>query len=103
MLLIAGAFYIAFRIDWKAPRKEIWHLLKLGLVSTFVALMFVLPVMVPYYLATNGAPVDYRNAGQSQAYAAAVADYIIPSTRHFLWGSKVAQLWRSGPNGLWLS
>jgi hypothetical protein len=103
MVPIAGAFYVAFRVDWKAPRKEIWHLLKFSLVSIVVALMFVLPFMVPYYLATNGAPVDYRDAGQSQAYAAAVADYIIPPTTHFLWGSKVVQLWRSGPNGLWLS
>jgi hypothetical protein len=84
MLSIAAACYIPFRVDWKAPRKEIWHLLKLSLVSIVVALMFVLPFMVPYYLATTGAPVDYRGAGQSQAYAAAVADYIIPSTRHFL-------------------
>lgn len=103
MLPIAGAFYIAFRVDWKAPRKDIWHLLKLSLVFIVVALMFVLPFMVPYYLATNGAAIDYPVAGQSQAYAAAVTDYVIPPTTHFLWGSKVSRLWRSGPDGLWLS
>src|SRR4029077_10920409 len=30
-------------------------------------------------------------------------DYVIPPTTHFLWGDKVATLWRNGPNGLWQS
>jgi hypothetical protein len=103
MVPIAAVFYLAFRIDWKAPSKDLWHLLKLGLLSMAVALIFVLPFLVPSYLATRGAPVDYRGAGESQAYAAALADYIIPPTTHFWWGSKVDQLWRNGPNGLWQS
>jgi hypothetical protein len=55
------------------------------------------------YLATHGAKVDYRGAGESQAFAAALADYIIPPTTHFLWGGEIGRLWRSGPNGLWQS
>ena len=47
--------------------------------------------------------VDYRGAGESQAFAAALADYIIPPTTHFLWGSQAGKLWRNGANGLWQS
>jgi hypothetical protein len=103
MVPIAAVFYVAFRIDWKQPGKNLRDLLKLSLVSIGVALIFVLPFLIPYYLATRGAPVDYRGLGESQAFAAALADYVIPPTTHFWWGHKVDQLWRSGPNGLWQS
>jgi hypothetical protein len=65
--------------------------------------MFVLPFLIPYYLATHGGVVDYRGAGESQAFAAALADYVIPPTTHLWWGSAVNRLWRQGPNGLWQS
>jgi hypothetical protein len=103
MIPIAAVFYVAFRINWKLPRKDLWRLLKLGLVSVGVALSLVLPFLIPCYLATHGAKVDYRGAGESQAFAAALADYIIPPTTHFLWGGEIGRLWRSGPNGLWQS
>ena len=103
MTLIAAVFYVAFRINWKLSLKALWHLLKLGLISVAVALALVLPFLIPYYLATHGAVVDDRGAGESQACAAALADYIIPPTTHFLWGAKVDHLWRNGPNGLWQS
>jgi len=103
MVPIAAVFYLAFRIDWKAAREDIGRLLKLLAVFAGVAALFVLPLLVPAYLATRGAPVDYRGAGESQAFAAALADYVIPPTTHFLWGDKVARLWRQGPNGLWQS
>jgi hypothetical protein len=103
MVLIAAAFYVVFRVDWKAARKDLRHLLKPWAIFAGVASVFVLPFLVPAYLATRGAPVDYRGPGESQAFAAAIADYVIPPTTHFWWGQKVAQLWRSGPNGLWQS
>ena len=103
MVPIAATFYVAFRIHWRAPAKELRHLLELGLISAGVALAFVLPFLIPYYLATHGAVVDYRGPGESQAFAAAVADYIIPPETHFLWGHQVSQLWRNGANGLWQS
>ena len=103
MTLIAAVFYIAFRINWKLSLEALWHLLKLGLISVAVALALVLPFLIPYYLATHGAVVDYRGPGESQAFAAALADYVIPPTSHFLWGDKVDQLWRNGANGLWQS
>ena len=103
MVPIAAVFYVAFRVNWKSPRKELWNLFKLGLASVGVALVFVLPFLIPYYLATHGGVVDYRGAGESQAFAAALADYIIPPTSHFLWGPAVGRLWRAGPNGLWQS
>jgi len=103
MIPIAAVFYVAFRIHWRTPGKELRHLLKPSLIAATVALAFVLPFLIPYYLATHGAVADYRGAGQSQAFAAALADYIIPSTTHFLWGPRVGQLWRNGPNGLWQS
>ncbi|HET6888135.1 MAG TPA: hypothetical protein VFH87_09455 [Candidatus Udaeobacter sp.] len=103
MTAIASAFYVAFRLEWKLPRKDMLHLLKLGLISIGVASTFVLPFLIPYYLATHGAVVDYRGPGESQAFAAALADYVIPPTTHFLWGSEVGRLWRNGPNGLWQS
>lgn len=103
MVPIAAVFYVSFRVNWKSPRKELWHLLMLGLASVAVALVFVLPFLIPYYLATHGGVVDYRGAGESQAFAAALADYIIPPTSHFLWGPAVGRLWRTGPNGLWQS
>ena len=103
MTLIAAVFYIAFRINWKLSLEALWHLLKLGLISVAVALALVLPFLIPYYLATHGAVVDYRGPGESQAFAAALADYVIPPTSHFLWGDKVEQLWRRGANGLWQS
>ena len=103
MVLIAAIFYVAFRVNWKSPHKELWNLFKLGLSSVGVALILVLPFLIPYYLATHGGVVDYRGAGESQAFAAALADYIIPPANHFLWGSAVGRLWRAGPNGLWQS
>src|SRR6476661_998620 len=103
MVPIAAVFYIGFRIDWRLPSKELWHLLKLGLVAGGVALILVLPFLIPYYLATHGGVVDYRGAGESQAFAAALADYVIPATNHFWWGPAVDRLWRQGPNGLWQS
>ena len=103
MVAIAAVFYIAFRIDWKLPGKDLWDVLKLGLVAAGVALVLVLPFLIPYYFATHGGVVDYRGPGESQAFAAALADYIIPPTTHFLWGSAVGRLWRNGANGLWES
>jgi hypothetical protein len=100
---LAAAFYFLFRIRWRAPTKELWELLRLSLVSIGVALIFVLPFLILSYRATHGTVVDYRGAGESQAFAAALADYIIPPTTHFWWGPKVAQLWRNGANGLWES
>src|SRR5262249_19001634 len=103
MVPIAAMFYIPFRIDWKLPRKDLWRLLKLGVAAIGVSLILTLPFLIPYYLATHGGVVDYRGAGESQAFAAALADYVIPPTNHFLWGPAVGRLWRSGPNGLWQS
>ena len=103
MVPIAALFYVAFRINWRRPRKDTRCLLKLGLISLAVALILVLPFLIPYYLATHGAVVDFRGPGESQAFAAALADYIIPPTTHFLWGTKVADLWRNGSNRLWES
>jgi len=103
MVPIAALFYVAFRINWRRPGKDLWNLLKLGLISIGVALILVLPFLIPYYLATHGAVVDFRGPGESQAFAAALADYIIPPTTHVLWGTKVADLWRNGPNRLWES
>jgi len=103
MVAIAALFYVAFRVDWKIPKAELSRLSKFGLISIAVGLALILPFLVPYYLATHGAVVDYRGAGESQAFAAAIADYVIPPTTHFLWGDKVSQLWRNGPNGLWQS
>jgi hypothetical protein len=103
MVPIAALFYVAFRVDWKLSGKDLWRLLRLGTASVSVALIFVLPFLIPYYLATHGGVVDYRDAGESQAFAAALADYVIPPTTHFLWGPVVGRLWRSGPNGLWQS
>jgi hypothetical protein len=100
---IAAVFYVIFRLAWKAPGTDLRHLLKLGIVAACVALVFVLPFLIPYYIATHGAKVDYRGLGESQAFAAALADYVIPSATHFWWGHKVAQWWRSGANGLWQS
>ena len=103
MVSIAAIAYMAFRVNWRLPAADLWHLLKLGLAATGVALIFVLPFLIPYYLATRGGVVDYRGAGESQAFAAALADYVIPPTIHFWWGSAVDRLWRQGPNGLWQS
>ena len=76
---------------------------KLGVAATGVSLILILPFLIPYYLATHGGVVDYRGAGESQAFAAALADYVIPPTTHFLWGPTVERLWRNGSNGLWQS
>lgn len=103
MVPIAAVAYVAFRVDWKLPMPELWRLLKLGLAAVGVSLIFVLPFLIPYYLATHGGVVDYRGAGESQAFAAALADYVIPPTSHFWWGPVVERLWRQGPNGLWQS
>src|ERR1700751_521442 len=89
MLLIAALFYIPFRIDWTLPGKDLWGLLKLGVAAIGVSLILVLPFLIPYYLAIHGGVVDYRGAGESQAFAAALADYVIPPTTHFLWGRAV--------------
>ena len=103
MIPIAALFYVAFRVDWKLPRKDLWHLSELGLAAVGVALIFVLPFLIPYYLATHGGVVDYRGAGESQALAASVADYVIPPITHLWWGEKAAQVWRNGANGIWQS
>jgi hypothetical protein len=103
MVPIAAAFYVGVRIDWKASAEKFRSLLRLSVISATVALVFVLPFLIPYYLATHGKVVDYRGPGESQAFAAALADYLIPPTTHFLWGHKAAHLWRSGANGRWQS
>ena len=100
---MAAIAYVAFRVNWRLPAADLWHLLKLGFAAAGVALIFVLPFLIPYYLATRGGVVDYRGAGESQAFAAALADYVIPPTTHFWWGPAVDRLWRQGPNGLWQS
>ena len=33
MVPIAAVFYVAFRIDWKLPGKDLWDVLKLGFVG----------------------------------------------------------------------
>src|SRR5207248_2479749 len=98
MVPIAAAFYVAFRINWRELAERRRRVLKLSLISASVALAFVLPFLVSYYRAAQGAVVDYHGAGESQAFAAALADYIIPPTTHFLWGLHAGQLWRNGPN-----
>lgn len=103
MVPIAAVAYVAFRVKWRLPAADLLRLLKLGLAAVGVALMFVLPFLIPYYLATHGGVVDYRGPGESQAFAAALADYVIPPTTHLWWGSAVNRLWRQGPNGLWQS
>src|SRR6266403_1781441 len=57
MVPIAAAFYVAFRIDWKASGKDLRRLLQLSFISLGVALIFVLPFLIPYYLATHGGVV----------------------------------------------
>lgn len=103
MVPIAAVAYVAFRVKWRLPAADLLRLLKLGLAAVGVALMFVLPFLIPYYLATHGGVVDYRGPGESQAFAAALGDYVIPPTTHLWWGSAVNRLWRQGPNGLWQS
>lgn len=103
MVPIAAVAYVAFRINWKLPATELWQLLKLAAAAVGVSLIFVLPFLIPYYLATHGGVVDYRGAGESQAFAAALADYVIPPTNQFWWGPAVDRLWRKGANGLWQS
>jgi hypothetical protein len=103
LLSIAAVFYLAVRVNWGTSVRDLWQLVKLGLISVAVASIFVLPFLVPVYLATHGEVVDYRGAAESQAFAAALADYVIPPTTHLLWGARVAHLWRSGSNGLWQS
>ena len=103
MIPIAAVAYVAFRVSWKLSASELWQLLKLGLAAIGVSLIFVLPFLIPYYLATHGGVVDYRDVGESQAFAASLADYLIPPTSHFWWGPAVERLWRQGPNGIWQS
>ena len=103
LLPIAAVFYIAFRLRWRTDRQRLNKLWKPALVAVGVSLIFILPFLVPYFLATHGAVVDYRGPGESQAFSASLADFIIPPTQHPLWGSWVARHWRTGPNGLWTS
>jgi hypothetical protein len=103
LLPIAAVFYIAFRLRWRTDRQRLNKLLKPALVAVGVSMVFILPFLVPYFLATHGAVVDYRGPGESQAFSASLADFIIPPTQHPLWGSWVARHWRTGPNGLWTS
>ena len=70
MVPIGAVFYVAFRVNWKSPRKELWNLLKLGFCFGRSCSVFVLPFLIPYYLATHGGVVDCRDAGESQAFAA---------------------------------
>jgi hypothetical protein len=103
MVPIAAVFYLGFRIRWKAPTSDLRQVAKMGLISASVALLMVLPFIVPYYLATHGGVIDSRGIGESQAFAAALADYVIPPTSQFLWGPAVGRLWRTGANGIWQS
>src|SRR5438105_1182669 len=48
MVPIAALFYAAFRVDWKVPGKDARQLLRLGAVTVGVALIFVLPFLIPY-------------------------------------------------------
>lgn len=103
MVPIAAVAYTAFRVDWRAPQEERVRMLRSALLCFVVAVAFVLPFLIPYYLATHGGVVDKRGAGESQALAASVADYVIPPTTHVLWGQKARDVWRKGANGIWQS
>ena len=77
MTVIAAAFYVIFRINWKLPLKAFLAAVKARTYSGCGSSSFVLPFLIPYYVATHGAVVDYRGPGESQAFAAALADYVI--------------------------
>ncbi len=102
MVPLVALFYIGFRIRWRDLR-HFREILKWGVVSIAVSLVFILPFLIPYYLATHEGILEYRGPGESQAFAAAMADFLIPPTPHPLWGAWVAGHWRKGANGLWLS
>src|SRR5215471_11741150 len=51
MVPIAAVAYVVFRVKWRSPVADLLQLLKLGLAAAGVALIFVLPFLIPYYLA----------------------------------------------------
>ncbi len=103
MVPLVALFYIGFRIPWWKNLRSIREILKCGVVSIAVSLVFILPFLIPYYLATQEGVLDYRGPAESQTFAAAISDFLIPPTPHPLWGAWVAGHWRKGANGLWLS
>ncbi|MGI8955443.1 MAG: hypothetical protein ACR2II_00820 [Chthoniobacterales bacterium] len=100
---IAAVFYLSLRLEWGSSEFKPAALVATGAVAVGIALLLILPFAIPYALATLDGAMSGRSIGESQAFAASVADYVIPSIHHPIWGDWVARHWRSGANGLWLS
>ena len=100
---LAAVLYLVVRVPWWGERRRLGPLVRSGLIAIVVALVPVVPFALPYVLATAGGAVISRPLEEAQAFSASVADFIIPSAFHPLWGQWVIQNWRSGNNGIWLS
>ncbi len=103
MVPLVALFYIGFRLPWWRDLRPVRETLKWGVVAIAVSLVFILPFLVPYYLARHEGILEYRGPRESQTFAAAMADFFIPQTAHPLWGAWIAGHWRKGANGFWLS
>jgi len=101
LLPIVAVLYLSLRLNCFKERKRLVRLIKPGLVAAACTSVLVLPFAVPYMVALNQGTMDIRPVEESQAFAASVADFFIPSVRHPLFGRWVAQHWRLGANGIW--
>ena len=101
MLPIAAILYLAGRRNlWS---KDMFPLVKSGVAAVLIAFFLVVPFAVPYVLAMKSGTMPQRPIEESQAFSASVADFVIPSIRHPVFGSWTQRHWRLGPNGFWLS
>ncbi len=101
MLPIAAVLYLACRRDWWS--KDTLPIVKSGVAAALIVFFLVVPFAVPYVLAMKGGTMPQRPIEESQAFSASVADFVIPSIRHPVFGSWTQRHWRLGPNGFWLS
>jgi len=100
---IAALLYLLVRVDWRSGREQLSCLFRAGVVAVTISLLLVLPFAIPYALATTSGAMSPRSIGETQSFAASLADYVIPPIQHPVWGSWIAQHWRAGANGQWLS
>jgi hypothetical protein len=101
LTVLAIALFLAVRVRWWRDRAQVLHLVRPGAAAVLVFAILVGPFAV--LNAIGGRGLSSRGLEESQAFSAALADFVIPGAENPLTRSWILNNWRNGANGLWLS
>jgi hypothetical protein len=97
---LSALLYVTVRLR-RTDLNEPKPLLRAAAVAVVVALLMVTPFAVLYMNRVTSGEMANRPPVQQQTFAASVADFVIPSASHPVWGRWISRHWRSGANGQW--